>query len=76
MKIKVCEKKYTLFEVDEKQYQFCRIPFGVTNGVVPFERATGKHVEDETLKDTFPYLFNVTAAGYIQAEHDKNVQKL
>ncbi|XP_064117671.1 uncharacterized protein LOC135223096 [Macrobrachium nipponense] len=74
--IKESERKYTAFEGAGKLFQFCRIPFGVTNGVVAaFQRAMDKLVEDENLKDTFPYLDNITVGGLTQAEHDGNIQK-
>lgn len=73
--IKESERKYTAFEGAGKLYQFCRVPFGVTNGVAVFQRAMDKLVEDENLKDTYPYLDNITVAGTTQAEHDENVQK-
>jgi hypothetical protein len=34
-----------------------------------------KFVDEEGLKDTFPYLDNLTVAGRNQEEHDENVQK-
>ncbi|XP_063872039.1 uncharacterized protein LOC135106710 [Scylla paramamosain] len=34
--IKESERKYTAFEGAGKLYQFCRVPFGVTNGVAVF----------------------------------------
>lgn len=34
-----------------------------------------KFVEGESLKDTFPYLDNITVAGRDQKEHDDNVRK-
>ncbi|XP_066979054.1 uncharacterized protein [Macrobrachium rosenbergii] len=73
--IKESERKYTAFEGAGKLYQFCRVPFGVTNGVAVFKRAMDKLVEDEGLKDTFPYLDNITVAGSTQEEHDSNVKK-
>ncbi len=72
--IKESERKYTAFEGAGKLYQFCRVPFGVTNGVAVFQRAMDKLV-DEDLKDTFPYLDNITVAGSTQDEHDENVKK-
>ena len=75
IKIKECEKIYTGFEANGKLYQYCRIPFGVTNGVAVFQRAMDKIVEDENLKDTFPYLDNITVAGSSQSEHDENVRR-
>lgn len=73
--IKESERKYTAFEGAGKLYQFCRVPFGVTNGVAVFQRAMDKLVEDENLQDTFPYLDNITVAGSTQVEHDENVKK-
>ncbi|XP_068204742.1 uncharacterized protein [Palaemon carinicauda] len=73
--IKESEMKYTAFEAAGKLFQFCRIPFGVTNGVAAFQRAMDKLVEDEKLKDTFPCLDNITVGGASQAEHDESVQK-
>ena len=34
-----------------------------------------RFVEKEGLKDTFPYLDNITVAGHDQNEHDENVIK-
>ena len=63
-------------EANGRLYQFCRISFGVTNGVDVFQRAMEKMVDEECLKDTFPYLDNITVAGRNQQEHDENVKKL
>ena len=73
--IKYADRKYTGFEANGRLYQFCRIPFGVTNGVAVFQRAMDRFVEEEGLKDTFPYLDNITVAGHDQIEHDENVKK-
>ena len=75
IKIKESDKKYTAFEANGKLYQFCRIPFGVTNGVAVFQRAMDKLVEEEGLQNTFPYIDNITIAGHTQEEHDRNVSK-
>ena len=75
MPIKESDRKYTGFEANGRLYQFCRIPFGVTNGVAVFQRAMDKMVDEEGLKDTFPYLDNITVAGRNQQEHDENVKK-
>ena len=47
----------------------------MTNGVAVFQRAMDKMVEEEGLKDTFPYLDNITVAGRNQQEHDENVKE-
>ncbi|XP_046841983.1 uncharacterized protein LOC124436099 [Xenia sp. Carnegie-2017] len=73
--IKKADRKFTGFEANGKLYQFCRIPFGVINGVAVFQRAMDKFVEEEGLKDTFAYLDNITVAGYDQFGHDENVRK-
>jgi len=51
------------------------IHFDVTNGVAVFQRAMDKMVDEEGLKDTFPYLDNIRVAGHNQQEHDENVKK-
>ena len=40
-----------------------------------FQRSLDKMVDEEGLKDTFPYLNNITVAGRNQQEHDENVKK-
>ncbi|QQP40012.1 Uncharacterized protein FKW44_013906, partial [Caligus rogercresseyi] len=61
--IKESDKKYTAFEACGRLYQYCRIPFGVTNGVAAFQRAMDRLIEEEGLSDTFPYLDNITIGG-------------
>ncbi|CAB4041233.1 Hypothetical predicted protein, partial [Paramuricea clavata] len=68
------DQKYTAFEANGRLDHFRRVPFGVTNGVAVFQRAMDKFVDEEGLKDTFPYLDNITVAGRDQEEHDENVQ--
>ena len=67
------DKKYTGFEANGRLYQFRRIPFGVTNGVVVYQRHMDIIIAVEQLKDTFPYLDDITVAGTTQEEHDSNV---
>lgn len=74
LKIKNSDKKFTAFEANGRLYQFLRVPFGVTNGVSVFQRAMDKLVEEENLKDTFPYLDNITVAGRTKDEHDANIK--
>ena len=68
------DRKYTGFEANGRLYQFRRIPFGVTNGVAVFQRLMDNITKEEKLKDTFPYLDDITVAGVNQADHDKNVE--
>ena len=64
------DRKYTGFEANGRLYQLRRIPFGVTNGVAVFQRLMDNIIKEEKLKDTFPYLDDITAAGVNQADHD------
>ena len=74
--IEECNKAYTAFEACGKLFEFNRIPFGVTNGVPQFQRKMDELVTNSGLKDTFPYLDNVTVAGRNRKEHDTNVKAL
>lgn len=73
--IKPEERKYTAFEAAGSLYQFCRIPFGVTNGVASFQRVMEDIIRREDLKGTYAYIDNVTTCGRNQAEHDYNLNK-
>ena len=73
--IKEEEKKFTAFEANGRLYQFCRIPFGVTNGAAAFQRTMDNFISEEALKDTFAYLDNITICGRDQAHHDENLSK-
>ena len=70
------DRPFTAFEACGKLWEFTRIPFEVTNGVPAFQREMDNLVLDESLKDTFPYLDNITVAGCTQEEHDFNVKQL
>ena len=67
------ETKFTAFEALGDLYEFVVLPFGVTNGVPSFQRIIDNVVTQEGLKNTFPYMDNVTVAGVDQADHDRNV---
>ena len=69
------EKQYTAFEACGKLFQFCRIPFGVTNGVAAFQRTIHNIIEEEGLQDTFAYVDNVTICGCDFSSHDRNLQR-
>ena len=70
------DKPFTAVEANGRLYQFKRVPFGVTNGVAVFQRIIDDIIEQEGLKDTFPYLDNITVCGKTKEELDANVQKL
>ena len=69
------DRPYTAFEADGGLYQFCRLPFGVTNGVSCFQREMDSFVAENSLEATFPYLDNITICGKDQADHDANLKK-
>ena len=69
------DKPYTAFEADGGLYQFCRVPFGVTNGVAVFQRQMDSFVEENSLSGTFPYLDNITICGRNEIEHDENLKR-
>ena len=71
--IKEEDKPYTAFEADGGLYQFCRLPFGVTNGVSCFQREMDRFVEKNSLKGVFPYMDNITICGKDQKNHDENL---
>ena len=69
------DRAYTAFEADGKLYQYCRLPFGVTNGVSCFQRIIDNVIADNELKQTFAYLDNITIGGFDKADHDRNLKK-
>ena len=73
--IKPEEGKYTAFEAAGSLYQFCRIPFGVTNGVASFQRVMDDIIKRDDLNGTYAYIDNVTICGQNQAEHDLNLKE-
>ncbi len=67
------DKEFTAFEAQGRLYQFCRIPFGVTNGVAAFHRIMDQLVDKHGLKGTYVYMDNITVCGETQEEHDSNL---
>ena len=68
------DKAYTAFEADGGLYQFCRMPFGITNGVSSFQRVMNQFINSEGLLGTFAYLDNIFVCGDTQEEHDANLK--
>lgn len=56
-------------------YQFCRIPFGVTNGVAAFQRAINSIIKIENLEGVYAYLDDITICGTDQNDHDSKLSK-
>lgn len=69
------DKQYTAFEANGKLYQFCRVPFGVTNGVACFQRTIDNIIRHHKLRGVFAYVDNIVVAGKTQEEHDENLRK-
>ena len=68
------DRPYTAFEAGGKLYQYCRLPFGLTNGVSAFQRIIDSLIQQYKLKRTYAYLNNITVAGETQEEHDLNLK--
>ena len=69
------EKQYTAFEACGNLYQFCRVPFFVTNGVACFQRVIDTIIRPENLKDKFIHIDNLTICGKDRASHDANLER-
>ena len=64
------DKRYTACG---KQYQYKRMPFGVTNGAPYFQRAIVKFITNNQLEGTFAYLDNISVCDKDQGEGDQNL---
>ena len=73
--MKWSERQYTVFEANTSLYQFCRVPFGVTNGEAAFQRTMDAFISNESLNDTFAYLDDITICDRDQAHHDRNLER-
>ena len=65
------DRPFTAFEANGKIYQYCHLPFGVTNGISAFQRIKDGVIEQHELKGTFACLDNIAMVGRSQHEHDK-----
>ena len=72
--IKWSERQYTTFDANTSLYKFCRVPFGITNGVAAFQRTMDAFISNESLNDTFAYLDDITICGRDQAHHNRNLE--
>jgi len=76
LELQEADKAFTAFEAAGRLWEYNRLPFGITDGVLGFQRTMDPIVDSEKLTGTFPYLDNVTVAGRTQAKRDTNVQRL
>ena len=68
------DRPFTAFEACGSLYQFCRLPFGVTNGVAAFQRYIDSFIKKHKLEGTIAYLDNLTIFGNDQKEHDARLE--
>ena len=61
------DKKYTGFDANDRLHQFRN----VSNGVSVFQRGMDRIIAEQ-LKNTFPYLDDITVVSSTQEEHDSN----
>ena len=73
--IKPEDKEYTAFEANGQLFQFCRLPFGLTNAVSCFQKVMNEFIEANQLKGVFAYLDDVLVCGKDDTEHNSNLQK-
>ena len=69
------EHDKTAFEANGELYQFCWLPFGLTNAVASFQRIMNDFIRDNELAGTFAYLDNLLVCGVDQQDHDRNFQR-
>ena len=69
------DRKYTAFEVNGKLYQFTRLPFGLTNAVLCFQRTMDNIVEEHNLTGAHPFLDDVIVGLRTKDEHERNLKK-
>ena len=70
------DREFTAVEANGKLYHYCRMSFGVKNGVSAFQRIINYMIKKHSLKRTYAYLDNVTVTGVDKNEHDRNLAAL
>ena len=61
-------------EADIRLYHYCRLPFGLTDGVSAFQRIINSLIQQNKLKRTYAYLDNIIVAGETHEIHDSNLK--
>ena len=69
------ERKFTAFEANGQLYQFKRVPFGLKNAVLCFQRVVNQIISKFDCQGTFAYLGDITVCGHTREEHDTNLEK-
>lgn len=73
--IKQEDKVYTAFEACGSLFQFCRLPFGLTNAVSCFQKVMNEFIKSNDLHGVFAYLDDVLVCGTTLEDHNKNLEK-
>ena len=66
----------TAFEACRKLYQYTRLPFGITNGVLFFQQLVDELIKKYKLSGTFAYLDNITVFGVNKNSHNIKLNAL
>lgn len=69
------ESDKTAFEANGELFQFCRLPFGLTNAVANFQRIMNDFIRQNDLVGTFVYLDNILVCGMEDEDHDDNLRR-
>ena len=65
----------TAFDANGRLFQYCRLRYGVTNGVSAFQRVMDDFIKRHGLKKVYAYLDDLTVTGATKEEHQKNLQR-
>ena len=68
------DMSFTAFELNGRLFEFTRLPFGVTNAVVAFQREMIAFIRRHNLKRTHPYLDDAIIGGRSEEEHQENLK--
>ena len=68
------ERKYTAFEANGRLYQFKRVPFGLENADLSFQRVVNQIISKINCKGTLAHLDDITVSGHTREELGKNLK--
>ena len=69
-------RRYTLhLKLMGGLWHFTRVPFGLSNSALAFQRVINTIISDSNLIGTFVYLDDVLIDGSSQEEHDLNLER-